>query len=151
MTRACLEAALANVGTNSDGMLVPSELYTNAGKLHAASHYAGMVRHLHDIAGGTVVTGPSFADLEHRETGPFVEKYLRGAAGVPAEERLALFHTIHNMTADEWGGREAVSWLQSGGGLFAQRTVTRHHYDMAGATRLARQLAGLDEGGVGDG
>lgn len=151
MTRACLEAALANVDTTGDGMLVPSELYTNAGKLHAASHYAGMVRHLHDIAGGTVVTGPSFADLENPETGPFVEKYLRGAAGVAAEERLALFHTIHNMTADEWGGREAVSWLQSGGGLFAQRTVTRHHYDMAGATRLARQLAGLDAAGPGHG
>jgi 4-hydroxybutyryl-CoA dehydratase/vinylacetyl-CoA-Delta-isomerase len=73
-----------------------------------------------------------------------VEKYLRGAAGVSAEERLALFHASRNMTADEWGGREAVSWLQSGGGLFAQRTVTRHHYDMAGAKELARRLVGLD-------
>jgi 4-hydroxybutyryl-CoA dehydratase/vinylacetyl-CoA-Delta-isomerase len=146
MTRACLEAALGNVDVNDDGMLVPSELYTNAGKLHAASEYARMVRHLHDIAGGTVVTGPSFADLDNPETGPFVAKYLRGAAGVSAADRMALFHTIHNLTADEWGGREAVSWLQSGGGLFAQRTVTRHHYDMDGATRAARRLAGLADG-----
>jgi len=146
MTAACLEAALGNVTATPDGMLVPSELYTNAGKLHAASGYALMVRHLHDIAGGTVVTGPSFADLENPETGPMVEKYLRGAAGVSAEQRLALFHTIRNLTADGWGGREAVSWLQSGGGLFAQRTVTRHHYDMAGAVRAARRLGGLADG-----
>ncbi len=145
MTRACLEAALANVEARPDGMLVPSELFTNAGKLHAATGYALMVRHLHDIAGGTVVTAPSFADLDNPETGPLIEKYLRGASGVTAEHRLALFHTIHNMTADEWGGREAVSWLQSGGGLFAQRTVTRTHYDMAGATQLARKLAGLSD------
>jgi 4-hydroxybutyryl-CoA dehydratase/vinylacetyl-CoA-Delta-isomerase len=144
MSRACLEAALANVEVTSEGMLVPSELYTNAGKLHAASGYALVVRHLHDIAGGTVVTGPSFADLANPDTGPYVEKYLRGAAGVTAEQRLALFHAIHNMTADEWGGREAVSWLQSGGGLFAQRTVTRNHYDMTEAKRLAHRLAGLD-------
>lgn len=142
MTRACLEAALANVQVNPDGILVPSELYTNAGKLHAASNYAVMVRHLHDIAGGTVATAPSFADLENPETGPFIEKYLRGSDGVDATERLTLFHTIRNMTADEWGGREAVSWLQSGGGLFAQRTVTRHHYDMDGAVALARRLMG---------
>jgi 4-hydroxybutyryl-CoA dehydratase/vinylacetyl-CoA-Delta-isomerase len=145
MTRACLEAALANVDRGEEGMLVPSELYTNAGKLHAAEGYAQMVRHLHDIAGGTVVTGPSFADLDHPETGPFVQKYLRGASGTDAAQRLALFHAIRNMTADEWGGREAVSWLQSGGGLHAQRVVTRAHYDMDGAVRLARELAGLDD------
>lgn len=144
MTRACLEAALANVEQHDDGMLVPSQLYTNAGKLHAAEGYAQMVRHLHDIAGGTVVTGPSFADLDNPETAPFVAKYLRGASGTDASERLALFHAIRNMTADEWGGREAVSWLQSGGGLYAQRVVTRAHYDMDGAVLLARELAGLD-------
>lgn len=146
MTRACLEAALGNVTVNADGVLVPSELYTNAGKLHAATEYSRMVRNLHDIAGGTVVTGPSFADLTNPETGPHVAKYLRGAAGVTAEQRMALFHAIHNMTADDWGGREAVSWLQSGGGLFAQRTVTRNNYDMVHATKLARQIAGLDDG-----
>lgn len=146
LTRACLEAALGNVDVNANGMLLPSELYTNAGKLHAATDYALMVRHLHDIAGGTVATGPSFADLENPETGPFVEKYLRGASGVTADERLALFHTIRNMTADEWGGREAVSWLQSGGGLFAQRMVTRNHYDMDAATAAARALMGPVDG-----
>jgi 4-hydroxybutyryl-CoA dehydratase/vinylacetyl-CoA-Delta-isomerase len=144
MTKACLEAALSNVEVHADGMLVPSELYTNAGKLHAAHDYARMVRHLHDIAGGTVATGPSFADLENPATAPFVTKYLRGAPGFDAEHRLALFHAIRNMTADEWGGREAVSWLQSGGGLYAQRVVTRAHYDMEHAVRLARKLAGLD-------
>lgn len=144
MTRACLEAALGNVTSRPDGMLVPSELYTNAGKLHAAGGYATMVRNLHDIAGGTVVTAPSFADLDNAQTGPMVRKYLRGASGVSAEHRLALFHAIHNLTADEWGGREAVSWLQSGGGLFAQRTVTRNHYDMDAALRAGRQVAALD-------
>lgn len=56
------------------------------------------------------------------------------------EERLAIFHAIRNMTADSWGGREAVSWLQSGGGLHAQRTVARCRYDMEHAKQLARDM-----------
>ena len=34
--------------------------------------------------------------------------------------------------------------LQSGGGLFAQRIVTRRHYDMERAKRYARHAAGLE-------
>jgi 4-hydroxybutyryl-CoA dehydratase / vinylacetyl-CoA-Delta-isomerase len=36
-----------------------------------------------------------------------------------------------------------VTNLQSGGGLFAQRLVTRKHYDMNRAKELGRQAAGL--------
>ncbi|HXK26417.1 MAG TPA: hypothetical protein VMS55_27385 [Myxococcota bacterium] len=36
--------------------------------------------------------------------------------------------------------------IQAGGGLFAQRIVTRRHYDMDRAKRKALRLAGLDEG-----
>ena len=147
MTRACLEAALSNVDVQARwACWCRASCTPMPASCYAASGYAAMVRNLHDIAGGTVVTAPSFADYDNPETAPFVQKYLRGASGVTAEHRLALFHAIHNMTADEWGGREAVSWLQSGGGLFAQRTVTRNHYDMAGAVQLASALAGVDGG-----
>ena len=37
----------------------PDELYTNAGKYHGAANYNLMVRHLHDIAGGSVLTAPA--------------------------------------------------------------------------------------------
>ena len=35
--------------------------------------------------------------------------------------------------------------LQAGGGLYAQRIVTRKFYDLAGAKRKALALAGLAE------
>ncbi len=143
LTRAGFEAAVANCEANDDGMLFPSELYTNAAKLYAAREYATMVRHLHDIAGGTVVTAPSIADLENPALRPYIDKYLQGAAGISGEYRLRLFHLIRNLTADEWGGREAVSWLQSGGGLFAQQTVLRHRYDIDAAKELALDFGDL--------
>lgn len=144
LVRSGMEAALANAETSDDGMICPSELYTNAAKYHAASQYAVMVRNLHDIAGGGVATAPSMADLDSPELHDLITKYLRGATGIDARHRMALFHAVRDLTADAWGGREAVSWLQSGGGLFAQRIVLRNHYDMEGAKRAARVVAGLE-------
>ena len=58
------------------GAAFPNELYTNAGKYTGAANYNLMVRHLHDIAGGSIVTAPSMADLDNPETGPLVRKYM---------------------------------------------------------------------------
>jgi 4-hydroxybutyryl-CoA dehydratase/vinylacetyl-CoA-Delta-isomerase len=38
-----------------------------------------------------------------------------------------------------------VTNLQSGGGLYAQRIVTRKHFDMERAKGYAREAAGLDD------
>ena len=43
----------------ADGAAFPNELFTNAGKYHGAANYSLMVRHLHDIAGGSILTVPS--------------------------------------------------------------------------------------------
>jgi 4-hydroxybutyryl-CoA dehydratase/vinylacetyl-CoA-Delta-isomerase len=90
-----------------------------------------------------VLTAPSIADLENPDTRRYVEKYMRTGTALSAEDRLRLFHAIRDLTADAFGGWHLVTNLQSGGGLFAQRIVTRRHYDMARATSYARQAAGL--------
>jgi 4-hydroxybutyryl-CoA dehydratase / vinylacetyl-CoA-Delta-isomerase len=144
LIRAGLEAAITNAHTTEDGFVFPDELYTNAAKYHGAAQYNEMVRHLHDIAGGAVLTAPTIADLEHPELGALVEKYMTANPDVPGEERIRLFHAIRDLTADAFGGWHAVTNVQSGGGLYAQRIVTRKHYDMKRAKALARRAAGLD-------
>ena len=142
MTRACLEAALGNVEVNADGMMIAERaLHERRQASTPRADYAVMVRRLHDIAGGTVATGPASPTSTTPRQARTSRSTCAARPGVIGRERMALFHAIRNMTADEWGGREAVSWLQSGGGLFAQRTVTRHQYDMDHAKQLARQLA----------
>ncbi len=144
LLRAGMEAALSHAQSTPQGFYYPDELFTNAAKYQGAAEFGRMVRHLHDIAGGAVLTAPSVADLENRETRPFIEKYFDTGTGFTAEERLRLFHAIRDLTADSYGGWHLVTNLQSGGGLFAQRLVTRRHYDMDHARRLARRAAGLD-------
>jgi aromatic ring hydroxylase len=73
-----------------------------------------MVRHLHDIAGGGVITTPSMADLDNPDTGAQLRKYLTGAADVDGEVRAKLFHAIRDSTADAYGGWHPVTNVQSG-------------------------------------
>ncbi|WP_235737677.1 4-hydroxyphenylacetate 3-hydroxylase N-terminal domain-containing protein [Nocardioides alcanivorans] len=143
LTRAGLEAAIANAEPTAEGWYFPSELFTNAAKHYAASEYSLMVRHVHDIGGGSIVTAPSIADLENDEVGPYIEKYMATKEGISGEYRTRLFHAIRDFTADAYGGWQQVTMIQSGGGLFAQRLVARKHYDMDKAKKLALDLAGL--------
>jgi 4-hydroxybutyryl-CoA dehydratase/vinylacetyl-CoA-Delta-isomerase len=68
--------------------------------------------------------------------------------GVGGEYRTRLFHTIRDLTADAYGGWRCVTNIQAGGGLYAQRIVTRRHYDLDGAKRKALDAAGLTEDDV---
>ena len=143
LLRAGMEAALVHAEATPQGYFYPNELYTNAAKYQGAAEFGRMVRHLHDIAGGAVLTAPSIGDLENPETRDDVQKYMGTGTDVSAEDRLRLFHAIRDLTADSFGGWHLVTNLQSGGGLFAQRLVTRRHYDMARAKAIARHAAGI--------
>jgi 4-hydroxybutyryl-CoA dehydratase/vinylacetyl-CoA-Delta-isomerase len=145
VVRACLEAALSHAKTGVFGAAFPDELYTNAGKYTGAASYNLMVRHLHDIAGGSVVTAPSISDLDNEETGGLIRKYMSTGPGVDGEYRTRLFHLIRDLTADAYGGWQQVTTIQAGGGLYAQRIVTRKHYDLQGAKAKALALAGLGD------
>jgi 4-hydroxybutyryl-CoA dehydratase/vinylacetyl-CoA-Delta-isomerase len=143
VVRACYEAALAHSQVGPFGAAFPDELYTNAGKYTGAAAYNLMVRHLHDIAGGAIVTAPSRADLENPDVGHLARKYMGTRHDVDGEYRTRLFHAIRDLTADTYGGWRQVTNIQAGGGLYAQRIVTRKHYDLDRAKHAALRVAGL--------
>jgi 4-hydroxybutyryl-CoA dehydratase/vinylacetyl-CoA-Delta-isomerase len=144
LIRAGLEAAIANSHATTDGFVYPDELYTNAAKYHGAAEYSVMARHLVDIAGGAVLTAPTIADLELPELEDHVRRYMTGNPAVSGEERLRLMHAVRDFVADAFGGWHLVTNVHSGGGLYAQRIVTRKHYPMKDAVAMAREAVGLD-------
>lgn len=146
VVRACYEAAIAHSQPGEFGAMFPDELFTNAGKYTGAANYNTMIRHLHDIAGGAVVTAPSISDLESADVGHLARKYMATSSDVDGEYRTRLFHAIRDLTADSYGGWTQVTNIQAGGGLYAQRIVTRKHYDLDAAKQAALRAAGL----VGD-
>ncbi|MCT2583533.1 4-hydroxyphenylacetate 3-hydroxylase N-terminal domain-containing protein [Actinophytocola gossypii] len=143
LLRAGLEAALLHAHATPDGYYYPDDMFTNVAKYHGAANFNTMVRHLHDIAGGAVVTAPSMSDFDNPDLKPLLDKYLGTGPDVSGEYRSKLFHAIRDTTADAYGGWHQVTNLQSGGGLYAQRLVTRKNYDIQRARALALKAAGL--------
>ena len=143
LVRATLEASISNSKITVDGVVVPDEQYANAGKYQAAAFRTAMLQHIQDIAGGSLVTAPSDRDLKNADVGHFVRKYMSTKQSVDGAYRLKLFHAVKDLTSGAYAGNQAVAQLHAGGGLFAQRTVTRGRYDMAGARLKALEAAGL--------
>jgi len=135
---AALESTLAGPGT-----AVPDPVKTNAGKNFAGVKFYDALRVVHDIAGGLVVTMPGEADYRHPATQPYLEKYLRGAKGLPALDRIKLFKFIRDLTASDLGGMWMVESLHGGGSLEAEKLAMRAHYPLEQAKRLVRTLARL--------
>jgi 4-hydroxybutyryl-CoA dehydratase/vinylacetyl-CoA-Delta-isomerase len=143
LLRAGLEAAIGNSHSTPEGYYFPDDMFTNVTKYQGATQFNTMVRHLHDIAGGAVVTAPSMADFDNSTLRPFLDKYMGTGAGISGEYRSKLFHAIRDTTADAYGGWHLVTNVQAGGGLYAQRLVTRKNYDMDRARALALKAAGI--------
>jgi 4-hydroxybutyryl-CoA dehydratase/vinylacetyl-CoA-Delta-isomerase len=145
LIRATLEAAMGNSSISPEGVVVPDELYANTGKFQGAAYRNAMIQHIQDIAGGSVVTAPSTKDLANPEIGEIVRKYMGTKQSIDGNYRTRLFHALRDFTASAYAGHQAVSVIQAGGGLFAQRVVTRSRYDMATARQMALDLACLDD------
>ncbi|HXC38288.1 MAG TPA: 4-hydroxyphenylacetate 3-hydroxylase N-terminal domain-containing protein [Burkholderiales bacterium] len=145
LVRSTLEASIAHCERLPDGTMLPNELYANAGKYLGAADYNLMVRHLHDIAGGSVQTAPSVLDVENPEIGPLILKYMEGKAGVGGEQRLKIFQAMRDLTLSPTGTYRTIAHLLGGGGLYAQRIVTRGRYDLEHARQLALKEAGLNK------
>jgi 4-hydroxybutyryl-CoA dehydratase / vinylacetyl-CoA-Delta-isomerase len=99
-----------------------------------------------DIAGGLMVTMPSERDFRSPETGPLLEKYLKGRKGVSTENRVRILRLIENMTL----GRNAVGYLtesmHGAGSPQAQRIQIARQMQLEYKKRLAKNLASIEEG-----
>jgi 4-hydroxybutyryl-CoA dehydratase/vinylacetyl-CoA-Delta-isomerase len=99
-----------------------------------------------DIAGGLMVTMPSEKDFKSPQTGPLLEKYLKGRKGVPTESRVRILRLIENMTL----GRNAVGYLtesmHGAGSPQAQRIQIARQMQLEYKKKLAKRLANIREG-----
>jgi 4-hydroxybutyryl-CoA dehydratase/vinylacetyl-CoA-Delta-isomerase len=99
-----------------------------------------------DIAGGLMVTMPSEKDFRSAETGPILEKYLKGRKGVSTENRMRILRLIENMTL----GRNAVGYLtesmHGAGSPQAQRIQIARQMQLEYKKKLAKDIANIVEG-----
>ena len=140
--RGLIEQAAASCSLEH-GLAVPNTLLTNVAKYHFAHNYHQAVQIVQDLAGGLLVTAPAAEDLKSEATRAYVLKYLGGAKGVDAEQRLRLLNLISDLTASDFGGYQEVLAVHAEGGFEAEKLQAYREYDFKPAAAYARRLAGL--------
>jgi aromatic ring hydroxylase len=125
------------------GIAAPDALYVNMAKYHFAHGYHVAVRHVQDIAGGALVTGPGADDLESILTSPYYEKYYAGHA-TTGRNRLRALALIRDLVASGFGAYQEVLAVHAEGSLEAEKMMVWRSYDRRPALDFVRSLAGLD-------
>lgn len=127
------------------GNYQPNDMLANVCKHNVTRFPYELARLAQDIAGGLVATAPSEQDLKSPVTGPILEKFLVGRAGVTAENRIRILRLIENLTL----GRNAVGYLtesmHGAGSPQAQRIQISRQMDLDYKMKLAKDLAGVKE------
>jgi len=138
------------LGCSVAGAALPSGTYlvdlllANVCKQNVTRFPYEIARLAEDLAGGLMVTMPSEKDLNHPEIGPLVEKYLRGAAGIPTADRMRILRLIENLTL----GTAAVSYrtesMHGAGSPEAQVIMIGRLSDLDAKKALAKRLASIE-------
>jgi 4-hydroxybutyryl-CoA dehydratase/vinylacetyl-CoA-Delta-isomerase len=93
-----------------------------------------------DIAGGLLVTAPSEKDLRDPKIGPWVDKYFRGVASVPTEDRLKVMRFIENMVHGTGSVAYLTESMHGAGSPQAQRIMISRQADLEAKKALVKKL-----------
>jgi 4-hydroxybutyryl-CoA dehydratase/vinylacetyl-CoA-Delta-isomerase len=137
--------ACSAMGTKTaSGAYFVDELLANVGKHNVTKLIYEIDRLAQDIAGGIIATMPSEEDLRSPEIGKYVDKYLRGVAEVPTEDRMRIARLIENMT----GGTALVESMHGAGSPQAQKVMYSKLTDLPAKKKAAASIAGVSKAGM---
>nr|WP_319395813.1 4-hydroxyphenylacetate 3-hydroxylase family protein [uncultured Desulfobacter sp.] len=126
------------------GTYLVDTLLANVCKQNVTRFPYEIARLAQDIAGGLMVTLPSEEDLRSETVGPLMEKYFKGNADVPTEDRMKILRLIENLTL----GTAAVGYLtesmHGAGSPQAQRIMIARQTNMEAKKQVAKKLCGID-------
>jgi 4-hydroxybutyryl-CoA dehydratase/vinylacetyl-CoA-Delta-isomerase len=110
-------------------------------KLNVSRYVYEIARLAQDIAGGLLATIPSEQDLDDPEIGKYVEKYMKGVAGVPTIDRIRMARLIESLSS----GTALVESMHGAGSPQAMKVVIQRQLQFDRKMRLATDLAGITE------
>ena len=121
------------------GVYMPDDLFGNVAKISTAHGFWQIMALAGDIAGGLVVTMPSFKELKNPATKGYVEKYLKAA--VPAEKRMRITKVLQNWTA----GLHGPGTWHGAGSTQAQMISLHRAANLEEKKRIAKKIAGIED------
>ncbi|MBM4237067.1 MAG: 4-hydroxybutyryl-CoA dehydratase, partial [Euryarchaeota archaeon] len=94
-----------------------------------------------DLAGGIIATLPSQKDFKDERVKKYLEKYMKGKEGIPAEERARLIRLLENIS----GGTALIESMHGAGSPQAQRIMILRQGNLPAKAEYAKVLAGIKE------
>jgi len=135
----------------SEGYREPSATYcvnillANVHKHNVTRFPYEIARLAQDIAGGLMVTMPSEKDFKSPETGKCLEKYFKGKADVPTENRMRILRLIENLTLGTAATNYLTESMHGAGSPQAQRVMISRRINLKEKQRAAKKLCGIEE------
>lgn len=120
-------------------------MLANVSKLSVTRFPYQIAQMAEDIVGGILVTSPAFADFENPETGDYLRKYLQGANGVSAENKIRLVRYIECMTRNSGAASYMTESLHGGGSPAAMKINIARYANFKGKQELAKRLADIED------
>lgn len=136
---ACSLACSCEGKPTESGAYFVDPLLANVGKHNVTQLIYDIDRLAQDIGGGIIATMPSESDLRNPEIGKYVDKYLKGVADVPTEDRMRIGRLIENMT----GGTALVESMHGAGSPQAQKVMYSKLSNLEQKKEFAAHLAGI--------
>jgi 4-hydroxybutyryl-CoA dehydratase/vinylacetyl-CoA-Delta-isomerase len=139
----------SSIASAHEATPLPSGAWINDGMLanvckHNVTRFPYEISRLaQDLAGGLMVTLPSEEDFRNEDTSALLERFFKGRADIPTEDRVRILRLIENMTL----GRNAVGYLteslHGAGSPQAQRIQILRGMNVDRKKWYAKRLAGI--------
>jgi len=146
IARAVFYGAEAMAQQLPSGVWLPGGPGLRAFHLHTGKIYSRFVEIVQTLAAGGFFYAPSEADLDNPELRPYLDRYVRGRAGVSAEERIALFKLAWDATGESFGQRMAQYVRYYSGDPIRLTAGFYAQYDKAPLFELVERALGRREG-----
>jgi len=146
IARAVFYGAEAMAQRLDNGVWVPGGHGLRAFHLQTGKIYGRFVEIVQTLAAGGFFYAPSEADLANPEVRPMIDKFVRGRAGISAEERIALFKLAWDATGETFGQRMAQYVRFYSGDPIRLTAGFYMQYDKAPLLELVERALGRREG-----
>jgi 4-hydroxybutyryl-CoA dehydratase/vinylacetyl-CoA-Delta-isomerase len=125
------------------GVFMPDPVIANSGLNHIRSLLASHLAHIHDIAGGLIVTMPTEADWNNLELREYIEEALPANPKYTVEERLKVMNLAQDLAASRLTGSLLGFTINAAGGPATNKVVVQNMYDLDEKIQIAKEIAGI--------
>jgi 4-hydroxybutyryl-CoA dehydratase/vinylacetyl-CoA-Delta-isomerase len=139
----CALGAAMEGQVHPSGVFLPDAGIANSGLNYIRSLLSTHIAHIHDIAGGLLVTMPTEADWNNPELKPYIEDALAGSPEYTVEDRLKVMHLAQDLVASRLTGTLMGFTINAAGSPETNKIVVRHMYDLEKKVRVVKEICGI--------